>query len=219
MNIILIGAQGSGKGTQAEVLSSKFSIPHVASGDLFRDAIKNETELGKKVQEYINQGALVPDELTIAMILDRLQQADASHGFILDGFPRTLAQAEALDKSLTSTRHSIDYVIYLNVDRSILEKRLSGRYICREHQHIYNIISHPPRVAGVCDIDGSDLYQRVDDTGETVAKRLDIFFNDTIHLVEYYRNQNKLIEVNGAEDIDKVSSIILSHLTSQAGSR
>lgn len=204
MNIILIGAQGSGKGTQAEMLTKRFGIPHVASGDLFRKEIEEKTETGLQAKAFIDRGELVPDDLTVAMILQRLKQPDCNPGVLMDGFPRTIAQAEALDDGLRRVNKRIDRVIYLNVPREELLQRLSGRYICKAHQHVYNIYSRPPKVAGVCDEDGSELYQRSDDRGEAVQRRLDIFFNQTIHLLDYYGEQGKVIEVNGNQDIAEV---------------
>ncbi len=204
MNIILFGAQGSGKGTQADRLAEALGIPHVASGDLFRDAIKAESELGRKAKEYIDQGKLVPDDLTVKMVLDRIGEPDCAPGVLLDGFPRTLAQAHALDEGLQARGKQIDVAVYLNVPRDVLLSRLSGRYICRAHQHVYNINTNPPRVPGICDKDGSELYQRSDDTGEAVQRRLDIFFNETIRLLDYYRPQGKLSEVNGNQGIEQV---------------
>ena len=210
MYIILVGAQGSGKGTQAELLSQTLGIPHIASGDLFRKAIDEKTELGVKAKAYIDRGELVPDELTVTMVVKRLEEPDCSQGVLFDGFPRTVAQAEVLDKGLQEVVKQIDLAIYLQVPREELLKRLSGRYICKANQHVYNIHTHPPKVAGVCDIDGSELYQRTDDTGEAVQKRLDIFFNETIRLLDYYGKQNKLEEVDGNQDIDKVQQSLLS---------
>ncbi len=204
MNIILFGAQGSGKGTQADRLAEALGIPHVASGDLFRDAIKAESDLGREAKEYIDQGKLVPDDLTVKMVLDRIKEPDCTPGVLLDGFPRTIAQAHALDEGLAANGRHIDVAVYLNVPRDILLSRLSGRYICRAHQHVYNINTNPPKVAGKCDIDGSDLYQRSDDTGDAVQKRLDIFFNETIRLLDYYRPQQKLSEVDGNQSIEQV---------------
>ncbi len=209
MYIILLGAQGSGKGTQAEMLSQALGVPHVASGDLFRKAIDEKTELGLKAKAYIDRGELVPDDLTVAMVVKRLEEPDCSQGVLFDGFPRTVAQAEVLDKGLQEVGKQIDLAIYLQVPREELLKRLSGRYICRAKQHVYNINTRPPKVAGVCDIDGSELYQRSDDTGEAVQKRLDIFFKETIQLLDYYRNQKKLVEVDGNQDIDQVQQSLL----------
>lgn len=208
MNIILIGAQGSGKGTQAEMLAQAFGIPHVASGDLFRKEIEEGTEIGRKASTYIDRGELVPDDLTVAMILHRLQQPDCIPGVLMDGFPRTIAQAEALDEGLRVVGKQLDTVVYLQVPREELLKRLSGRYICKAHQHVYNIYSRPPKVAGVCDQDGSELYQRSDDVGAAVARRLDIFFTQTIHLLDYYGKQGKVVEVDGDQGITEVQQAL-----------
>lgn len=210
MYIILVGAQGSGKGTQAELLSQTLGVPHIASGDLFRKAIDEKTELGIKAKAYIDRGELVPDDLTVTMVVKRLEEPDCSQGVLFDGFPRTVAQAEVLDKGLQGVGKQIDLAIYLKVPRAELLKRLSGRYICRAKQHVYNVNTHMPKVAGVCDIDGSELYQRSDDTGEAVQKRLDIFFNETIRLLDYYGNQKKLVEVDGNQDINQVQQSLLS---------
>ncbi len=209
MNIILIGAQGSGKGTQAEKLTQSLGICHVASGDLFRKAIDAKTEVGLKAREYIERGELVPDDLTIAMVLRRIEEPDCAQGVLLDGFPRTIAQAQALEDGLRQTGKQIDVVVYLKVPREELARRLSGRYICRTNQHVYNIQTNPPKVAGICDIDGSPLYQRSDDTGEAVQKRLDIFFNETIRLLDFYGARHKVVEVNGNQSIDQVQAALL----------
>jgi adenylate kinase len=209
VNIILIGAQGSGKGTQAEMLSQALGIPHVASGDLFRKAFDERTELGLKAKAYLDRGELVPDEITVAMILNRLEEPDCASGVLLDGFPRTVAQAQALDNGLQATGRQIDMAIYLKVPREVLLKRLSGRYICRAHQHVYNIYTRPPKVPGICDLDGSELYQRSDDRGEAVQKRLDIFFHETIRLLDYYGAQHKLVEVNADQSIEQVQADLL----------
>ncbi len=212
MNFILIGAQGSGKGTQSEQLTRSLGIRHVASGDMFRKAFDEKRELGIKAKAYIDRGELVPDDITVAMVLSRIKEPDCAHGVLLDGFPRTIPQAQALDAGLQETGQQIDLMIYLKVPREELLKRLSGRYICRANQHVYNINSHPPKVAGICDLDGSELYQRSDDTGEAVQKRLDIFFNETVHLLDYYSSQQKVIEVNGNQGIDQVRTAILDQV-------
>ena len=209
MYIILIGAQGSGKGTQAEMLSQALGIPHVASGDLFRKAVNEKTGLGIQVKPYLDRGELVPDALTVKMVLDRLEEPDCVKGVILDGFPRTVAQAQALDEGLQDVGKQIDVAVYLKVPRETLLKRISGRYICRANQHVYNIHTNPPKVPGVCDLDGSELYQRSDDTEEAVQRRLDIFFNETIQLLDYYGSQHKLEEVDGNQDIDGVQKELL----------
>jgi adenylate kinase len=209
VNIILVGAQGSGKGTQADMLEAALGIPHVASGDLFRKAFDEQTELGMKAKVYLDRGELVPDDITVAMVLNRLSEPDCKRGVLLDGFPRTIAQAQVLDKGLQDIGRQIDLVIYLSVPRQELLDRLSGRYICRANQHVYNIHSRPPKVPGICDIDGSELYQRSDDTGEAVQRRLDIFFKETIRLLDYYDSQHKLREVDGGQSIDQVQAALL----------
>lgn len=217
MYIILIGAQGSGKGTQADLLSEALGNPHVSSGDLFRKAQDEKTELGLKAKAYLDRGELVPDDITVAMVLGRLKEPDCAKGAVLDGFPRTIAQAEALDKGLEKVGKQIDLAIYLEVPREELLKRLSGRYICRANQHVYNIYTNPPKVPGVCDSDGSELYQRSDDTGEAVQTRLDIFFNETIHLLDYYEEQHKLVTVNGNQSIEQVQAELLDVIKKSAG--
>jgi len=212
VNFILIGAQGSGKGTQSEQLTRSLGVRHVASGDMFRQAFDEKTELGIKAKAYLDRGELVPDDITVTMVLKRIKEPDCAHGVLLDGFPRTIPQAQALDAGLQKIGQQIDLVIYLKVPREELLKRLSGRYICRANQHVYNINSHPPKVAGICDLDGSELYQRSDDTGEAVEKRLDIFFNETVHLLDYYNAQQKVIEVNGNQGIDQVRTSILNQV-------
>ncbi|HKV58128.1 MAG TPA: adenylate kinase [Ktedonobacteraceae bacterium] len=209
MNVILIGAQGSGKGTQADLLAGELGLPHVSSGDLFRKAMAEKTELGLKVKTYMDRGELVPDDLTVAMILSRLTMPDCAAGVILDGFPRTVAQEQALDEGLQRVGKQIDLVFYLEVPREELLTRLSGRYICRANQHVYNINTRPPKKPGVCDIDGSPLFQRPDDTGEAVQRRLNIFFDETIHLLDYYRKQGKLVTVNGNRSIEQVRATML----------
>jgi len=212
VNFILIGAQGSGKGTQSEQLTRSLGVRHVASGDMFRQAFDEKTELGIKAKAYLDRGELVPDDITVTMVLKRIKEPDCAHGVLLDGFPRTIPQAQALDAGLQEIGQQIDLMIYLKVPREELLKRLSGRYICRANQHVYNINSHPPKVAGICDLDGSELYQRSDDTGEAVEKRLDIFFNETVHLLDYYNAQQKVIEVNGNQGIDQVRTSILNQV-------
>jgi len=204
VNIILIGAQGSGKGTQAQRLAQSLGIRHVASGDLFRKEIEELSELGLKAKEYIDRGSLVPDDITVDMILKKLREPASAPGVLLDGFPRTVAQAQALDTDLEASGRRIDCVVYLKVPHDVLLKRLSGRYICRAQQHVYNVVTKPPKVPGVCDIDGSELFQRSDDQGEAVQKRLDTFFKETTHLFDYYQDQRKLVEVNGNQSIEQV---------------
>ncbi len=219
VNIILIGAQGSGKGTQAEKLSLALGVRHIASGDLFRKALSEQTASGLQAKVFLDRGELVPDELTVAMVLERIAQQDCLSGLLLDGFPRTITQAQVLDNNLPRMRQRIDKAIYLDVPYEELLKRLSGRYICRAHQHVYNAVTRPPRIPGFCDIDGSELYQRSDDKGEAVQKRLDIFFNETIHLIDYYKRQQKLVTINGNQSIDKVHAEILHALNAPIRSK
>jgi adenylate kinase len=215
VNVILIGAQGSGKGTQADLLAGELGLPHVSSGDLFRQAMAEKTELGLTVKTYMDRGELVPDDLTVAMILSRLAMPDCAGGVILDGFPRTVAQEQALDEGLHKVGKQIDLVFYLEVPREVLLVRLSGRYICRANQHVYNVNTRPPKTPGVCDIDGSLLYQRPDDTGEAVQRRLNIFFGETIHLLDYYRDQGKLVVVDGNRPIEQVRASLLEAIKSR----
>ncbi len=215
MDIVLIGAQGSGKGTQSEKLSQSLGICHVASGDLFREELDKKTELGQQAGEYLDRGELVPDDITVPMVLRRIRETDCARGVLLDGFPRTIAQAQVLDAGLQEMGRSITRALYLKVPREALLHRLSGRYICRAHQHVYNIYTDPPKVAGICDLDGSELYQRPDDRSEVIQKRLDIFFNETIRLLDYYRNVGKLVEVDGEQSIEQVQASLMQAVKSK----
>lgn len=211
-NIILIGAQGSGKGTQAEKLNAALGLRHISSGDLFRKAFEEKTSLGLQAKAYVDRGELVPDVITVAMVLEQIEQQGRMQGILLDGFPRTIAQAEALDQGLARSRRGIDRVVYLEVPRDELQIRLSGRYICRASQHVYNASTHPPKIAGICDLDGSELYQRSDDRGEAIQRRLNTFFNETIQLLDYYGDQQKLVTINGNQEIDDVFLDLLNSL-------
>lgn len=212
MYIILLGAPGAGKGTQADILSSELNLPHVASGDLFREALKKETDLGLLAKSYMERGELVPDEITIRMILQRIEMPDCVSGCLLDGFPRTLAQAEALDKGLADKGNHVDKVVYVKVSDEELMKRLGGRWLCRDCQTPYHLLTAPPKVPGKCDKCGGELYQRDDDKEGTIKERLKVFFAQTIPIVDYYRNQNKLIEVNGDRGIQEVAKEIIPSL-------
>ena len=212
MYIILLGAPGAGKGTQADRLSSELNLPHIASGDLFREALKKETELGLLAKSYMERGELVPDEVTIKMILQRIEMPDCVSGCLFDGFPRTLAQAEALDKGLADKGKSTDKVLYIKVSNEELLKRLGGRWLCQNCQTPYHLITAPPKVPGKCDKCGGELYQREDDKEETVKERLRVFFAQTIPIVDYYRGQSKLIEVNGNQGIQEVAKEIMLSL-------
>jgi adenylate kinase len=215
MYIILLGAPGAGKGTQADSLSNELNLPHIASGDLFREALKKKTELGLLAKSYMERGELVPDEVTIKMILQRIEMPDCVSGCLFDGFPRTLAQAEALDKGLADKGKSIDKVLYIKVSNEELLKRLGGRWLCQNCQTPYHLITAPPKVPGKCDKCGGELYQREDDKKETVKERLRVFFAQTIPIVDYYRGQSKLIEVNGNQGIQKVAKEIMLSLRKQ----
>jgi adenylate kinase len=215
VDIVLIGAQGSGKGTQSEKLAQSLGICHVASGDLFREELNKKTELGQRAGDYLKRGELVPDDITVPMVLKRIRGTDCASGVLLDGFPRTIAQAQALDEGLQEIERSITCALYLKVPRETLLRRLSGRYICRAHQHVYNVNTNPPRVPGICDLDGSELYQRPDDRGEAVQKRLDIFFSETIRLLDYYHATGKLVEVNGDQGIEQVQRSLMQAVKSR----
>lgn len=217
MNIVLIGAQGSGKGTQAAFLTQKLGIRHIGSGDLLRKAVEEKTPLGIQAGAYMDRGELVPDDITVAMVLQCIGELASGEDILLDGFPRTLTQAQTLDRGLRSVGRRIDKAIYLNVPRNELLSRLDGRYLCRAAQHIYHKRTRPPKITGICDLDGSPLYQRPDDSGEAVQKRLDIFFHETIRLLDYYREQNKLSEVNANQSIPLVSSRLLKMFRPQRG--
>ncbi len=212
MNLILIGAQGSGKGTQASLLVEALGIVHLSSGDVFRNAVKLGTPVGFQAKEFMDRGEFVPDHITIRLILDMLSLPEYTPGVVLDGFPRTRDQARALDDALPELARSIDLAVYLNVPRETLFARLSGRYVCRDHQHVYNLKTKPPLVAGICDIDGSPLIQRSDDTPAVIEKRLHDFFEQTIQVVHYYRAQGKLLEIDGNQPIERVGALLTAGL-------
>ncbi len=210
--IVLLGPPGAGKGTQAEAISARLHLPHISSGDLFREHLKKQTELGKTAAGYMNKGELVPDDVTIAMIRERLTQADCRDGALLDGFPRTTAQAEALDKMLAEFHGQIDHVPYICVPDEVLIERLTGRWTCRKAGHIFHEKYNPPKTAGICDIDGSDLYQREDDKRETVTRRIHVYTEQTQPLIEYYQNHGVLVEVDGKQAIEQVTNDLLTAL-------
>ncbi|AWB46116.1 adenylate kinase [Paenibacillus sp. CAA11] len=212
MNILFMGPPGAGKGTQAEAIVGTFGIPHVSTGDAFRLAIKQGTPVGKKAKEYIDQGLLVPDDVTVGIVRERLQQSDCEKGFLLDGFPRTLSQAEALEALLGELGRRLDHVINLKVDRDKLLARLTGRRICKSCGSTYHVIFNPPKQEGVCDKCGGELYQRSDDNEESVGTRLDEYINKTAPLLKFYEDKGLLRQVDGEQEIDAVSEEIVSLL-------
>ena len=213
MRIVLLGAPGAGKGTQAAFISDSLGLAHVASGDLFRKAQNNGSELGALVRSYMEKGELVPDVVTIRVILERISAPDCAQGFILDGFPRTLEQAKALDEALMERGKAMDVVLYIKVSTEELVKRLSGRWICRNCQTPYHVINSPPRVPGRCDRCGGELYQRPDDAEEAVRNRLRVYSTQTAPLVEYYGGQGKLVEINGGEGVEAVAKEVMAALS------
>jgi adenylate kinase len=209
MYLVLLGPPGAGKGTQAERLEEELHLPHVSSGELFRENMKNETELGLLAKGYIDRGDLVPDDVTIAMIRARLQRPDCEQGAILDGFPRTQAQAEALDRMLAEMERGLDGVLYIAVPDEVLVRRLSGRWLCSQCQTPYHTAFSPPTKEGICDACGGELYQREDDKPETVRARLEVYRRQTAPLIDYYRQAGLLVEVDGAGGIETVSTALL----------
>ncbi len=213
MYIIMLGAPGAGKGTQADILSQEMNLPHIASGDLFRQALEKRTGVGLLAKSHMDKGELVPDEITIKMILERIDQPDCGSGCLFDGFPRTLHQAKALDKALREQGRTIDKATYIEVPDEELVKRLSGRWLCRACQTPYHITNSPPETPGKCDRCGGELYQRSDDREETVKERLSVFLAQTVPILDYYEKQGKLIRVNGNLEMQGVARQIISALT------
>ncbi|MBO9597618.1 MAG: adenylate kinase [Cohnella sp.] len=216
MNVIFMGPPGAGKGTQAERIVSEFGIPHISTGDAFRSAMSQGTPLGVEAKKFVDQGLLVPDEITIGIVRDRLAHDDCKRGFLLDGFPRTISQAEALDEILSASGRGIDHVINLTVDRGLLLARLTGRRICKSCGSTYHVLFNQPKAEGVCDKCGGSLYQRSDDTEEKVGTRLDEYANKTAPLLAFYSEQGKLREVDGEQEIEAVTGQIDSLLRGQA---
>lgn len=208
--VVLLGPPGAGKGTQAKVIADKLGLPHISSGDIFRENLKNQTELGKTAQSYIQRGELVPDDVTIAMIRERLKQPDAAQGAVLDGFPRTPAQADALSQMLAGMGGEVNVVPYISVPAAVLVERLGGRWTCRAQGHVFHEKYNPPKQSGVCDIDQSELYQREDDRPETVKNRIRVYEEQTAPLIAYYRQRGLLKEIDGTQPIDRVTQQLLA---------
>jgi len=207
--IVLLGPPGVGKGTQAKLIAETTGLPHVSSGDLFRENIKNETELGKLAQSFMNKGELVPDDVTISMIRDRLSRPDCKGGALLDGFPRTTVQADSLASLLVEFDGKVNYVPYITASETTLIERLSGRWTCKAQGHVFHEKHNPPQRTGLCDFDGSQLYQRDDDRAETVTRRIQVYFAQTAPLIAYYRERGLLSEIDGAQPIEKVTADLL----------
>lgn len=207
--IVFLGPPGAGKGTQAKILAEKLGLAHISSGDLFRENLSQQTELGKLAKSYMDRGELVPDDVTIGMIRERLSRPDCQAGAILDGFPRTPAQADALEKLLQERDARVNLVPLITAPAEVLVERLSGRWTCRAQGHIYHEKYNPPRVPGRCDVDGSELYQRDDDRAETVRRRIQVYLEQTAPLIEHYRQRDLLLEVDGTQPIESVTATLL----------
>jgi len=207
---VLLGAPGAGKGTLAATISQEVRLAHIASGDLFREAMSKETDLGLEAKRYMDKGELVPDEITIKMILERITKPDCDKGLLLDGFPRTLTQAEALDEALSKNDESVTLALYINVSNEEAVRRLSGRWICRSCQTPYHEVNRPPKVKGICDICGGQLYQRDDDTETAIRNRLDVYTKQTKPLIDYYDKIGKLGEINGEGKAEQVAQRLLA---------
>lgn len=202
MKIIMLGAPGAGKGTQAIKIAEKYKIPHISTGDIFRANIKGGTKLGMEAKAFMDQGLLVPDEITIGMLMDRIKEADCENGYVLDGFPRTIPQAESLKEALASRSESIDYAININIPDEKIISRMGGRRVCLNCGATYHVTSNPPRKEGICDVCGQTLVQREDDKPETVRKRLEVYYDQTEPLINYYKNAGVLKEVDGTQEMD-----------------
>ena len=215
--ILLMGGPGAGKGTQAQLLSNQLGLPQIASGDLFRDHIRRSTPLGELARQYIDRGELVPDDVTVGIIRERLQQPDAGGGALLDGFPRTLSQAQALDRLLAEFGGQVDVVLYMQVGERALLERLGGRWTCRgPQQHMYHRSFNPPKVPGICDLDGTELFQRTDDTAEVQARRIRVFLEQTTPLLEFYRGRGQLVEIDAEHPISAVTEAMRAAIEAEA---
>lgn len=212
MRLVLLGPPGAGKGTQASAIVKKYSIPHISTGDIFRANIKNGTELGKQVEAYMNKGLLVPDELVVSIVKDRLTEEDCKDGFLLDGFPRTVNQAEALDKELKDMELKLDKVINIEVGKEILIERAIGRRICKSCGATFHVKFSPPKEENICDKCGGELYQRDDDTVETVEKRIEVYHEQTKPLIDYYDKKDLLLNVDGTKSIEEVFNDVVAAL-------
>ena len=212
MKIIMLGAPGAGKGTQAKKIAAKYAIPHISTGDIFRANIKNNTELGQKAKTYMDKGELVPDELVVDLIMDRFKEADCANGYVLDGFPRTIPQAEALDKALSANGESVDYAVNVEVPDENIINRMSGRRACVGCGATYHIVYNPTKVEGKCDACGADLILRDDDKPETVLNRLKVYHEQTQPLINYYEGKGILKEVDGTVDMNEVFAAITAIL-------
>ncbi len=212
MNIILMGPPGAGKGTQAERIAKNFGLLHVSTGDMFREAVKEGTAMGKKAKEYMDKGTLVPDEIVVGIVKERLSKPDAADGVLLDGFPRTVEQAEALDEVLRELGLKLDAVLSVDVDEEELVTRLTGRRVCSNCGTTYHIKFNPPKVRNICDHCGSELYQRSDDTVETVKERLDVYKKQTFPLIEYYKRKGLFQSIDGNQDIEQVFDVVSAYL-------
>ncbi len=212
MKIIMLGAPGAGKGTQAKKIAEKFKVPHISTGDIFRANIKNGTELGNKAKVYMDQGLLVPDELVVDLVVDRVKQADCETGYILDGFPRTIPQAESLDKALLAIGEKVDYAINVEVPDGDIVERMAGRRACLNCGATYHLVNIPTKVEGICDVCGSEIVLREDDKPETVLKRLEVYHNQTQPLIDYYNKQGILKEVDGRKTMSDTFEDILEIL-------
>ena len=216
--IVLLGPPGAGKGTQSKVLENELDLSHISTGEIFRENIKNDTPLGKLANDYISKGHLVPDDVTIAMLRERFTQPDCKNGAILDGFPRTPIQADELEDLLNSFGGQVNIVLHITAPVDSLIDRLAGRWICKAQGHAFHEHFNQPREKGICDIDGSDLYQREDDKAETVLKRIEVYENQTAPLIQYYQERGLLIEINGIAAIEEVSRQVMSVLQKEKSS-